>query len=45
MLLLGVVATAAAALPSTLQEQLSKLPAPLQQQLRARAAKLQALAP
>jgi hypothetical protein len=45
MLLLGVIATAAAALPSTLQEQLSKLPAPLQQQLRARAAKLQALAP
>ena len=45
LLLAAVVATAAAALPSTLQEQLSKLPAPLQQQLRARAAQVQALAP
>ena len=45
MLLAVVAATAIAALPSTLQQQLSKLPVPLQQQLHAREAKLQALAP
>ena len=45
MLLAAAAATAIAALPSTLQQQLSKLPVPLQQQLHAREAKLQALAP
>jgi hypothetical protein len=44
-LLAAVAATAIAALPPALQEQLSKLPAPLQQQLRAREAEVQALAP
>jgi hypothetical protein len=45
VLLAAAVATAIAALPPTVQEQLSKLPPPLQRQLRAREATLQALAP
>ena len=41
----ALAATAVAALPPALREQLSKLPPPLQQQLRARETTLQRLAP
>jgi hypothetical protein len=41
----ALVATAVAALPQALREQVSKLPPPLQQQLRARETTLQRLAP